>query len=556
MARQNPPIDAVATPNPRALNTGILCDNLRVLDFDIDDGAKCNDCLQIALQMWPGVPCRYRDNSARRLLLLRAAEGEPGKITLTGASHTTECGCKIEVLGKGHMFVAFGDHESGAKLQWTTPPGDVTLAELPAATEEEIQSFLARCAPIIGADKPPRTNGGDRKAGEPQANPQRLAPALAAIPNNARADWECWNIIGMAMWAATGGSESGLAMFDHWSARHPDYDPKATRERWDHYHTSPPSKIGAGTIFHLAAQHGWREPQPEDDPNYVALVDAQARQEERPSLRHATPEELTACTHVWRLHGANHPCRLTGVEDSHHGRVFVEVTRWDGAVGFAPKDDVIPKDQVAAVEAAEAAAKRAASQVPPAPDEPPGAPRQAPGHTQPPEPDTATEDDTETATPPSDNPSPQKTNGPEPPDDWGELQPPPCAEDDDFVLPVEFSENMLAYLFSEQHAETLVYVHGWGKWMRWENGRWREDHAVKVFDEARKICAREGERALRTLDPRTAKKVTAAINKASCIAAIERLARHHAPQTRAHQMFDANPGLLNGPSSSIRLKGA
>jgi Primase C terminal 2 (PriCT-2) len=81
--------------------------------------------------------------------------------------------------------------------------------------------------------------------------------------------------------------------------------------------------------------------------------------------------------------------------------------------------------------------------------------------------------------PPPQDPTPQ----PEPPD---EEQPPPQHEDDDFVLPIEFSENMLAYTFSRQHAHHLVYVHGWGKWMRYEAGRWREDHAVTVFDGSRR----------------------------------------------------------------------
>jgi hypothetical protein len=153
-------------------------------------------------------------------------------------------------------------------------------------------------------------------------------------------------------------------------------------------------------------------------------------------------------------------------------------------------------------------------------------------------------------TPPPDDP-PQPDDDHQPPDDE---QPPPHSEDDDFVLPVEFSENMLAYEFSQQHAHRLVYVHGWGKWMRWDAGCWREDHAITVFDEARKICAKEGERACNTLPPRSAAKVAAAINKAACVAAIERLARHHEGQVRPVEAFDADLMLLNGPRQNHPLK--
>jgi hypothetical protein len=58
----------------------------------------------------------------------------------------------------------------------------------------------------------------------------------------------------MAMWAATSGSESGFALFDAWARRNPSYDRELTRKRWEGYHKSPPNRIGAGTIFHLAKE--------------------------------------------------------------------------------------------------------------------------------------------------------------------------------------------------------------------------------------------------------------------------------------------------------------
>jgi hypothetical protein len=183
---------------------------------------------------------------------------------------------------------------------------------------------------------------------------------------------------------------------------------------------------------------------------------------------------------------------------------------------------------------------------PPPPPDPPG-------------PDPEPEPEPE---PPGDAPEPEPKpaskkhetgNGQKRPPLNEEEPPPRLLEHDDIVLPIEFSENRLAQLFSDRHAEVLVFVHGWGKWMRWDRGRWREDYAVTVFDEARKLCAREGARALFTLT-RSGVKVAAMINKASCIAAIERLARHHARQVRPLEIFDANRMLLNGQSTSFPLK--
>ena len=168
---------------------------------------------------------------------------------------------------------------------------------------------------------------------------------------------------------------------------------------------------------------------------------------------------------------------------------------------------------------------------------------QRPPDAPPPEPVAATEMET--------TPEPETTfefDG-EAPD---ETEPPARQrEHDDFVLPIEFSENRMSYLFSDRHQHHLVHVHGWGKWLRYHAGRWHEDHAVRVYDAARAICAEQGERARHTL--KSGNKVAAIINKAGCIAAIERLARHHEPQTRARDLFDAEQGRIGGPSRHSNL---
>jgi RecA-family ATPase len=328
LARQNPPHDAASVPAVDAINTGILCDGLRAVDFDIDDPAAANNCLQIALEMFPGAICRWRANSPRKLLLLRATEGEPPKAVLAGAHG------KIEVLGRGQQFVAFGGHESGAELRWTDAPGDVRLDELPAASEDDVQTFLARCAPILGATAGQQANGEDHDPGEPQADTLRIAAALAAIPNDGPADWEAWNRVGMAVWRATGGSSAGWEAFNAWSSRNPAYDPGETRARWDHYRTSPPTQIGAGTIFHLAKQHGWRDLQPEDDPAYARALEDEAQREaartaqiDKTLAANATPQQPQA-------NGQTEP--PSGWETAHPGPTQAGTNRKDAEPALKP----------------------------------------------------------------------------------------------------------------------------------------------------------------------------------------------------------------------------
>ena len=86
-----------------------------------------------------------------------------------------------------------------------------------------------------------------------------LAELVAAIPNNC--DWHGWNRVGMAIFAASGGSDQGGIIFDDWSSKAPNYDPYTTIARWRHYHRSPPTRLTIGTLIHLAREAGW-QPKP------------------------------------------------------------------------------------------------------------------------------------------------------------------------------------------------------------------------------------------------------------------------------------------------------
>lgn len=257
------------TVSPDALNTGILCDGLRAIDIDIDNATIAASVRAKALDAFGETVMRYRANSPRVLLLYRAAEGTPPKRAIAGTFG------KVEVLGRGQQFVGFGVHPSGADLQWMPEaPGDFSASELPAITEDAITAFLVSCAGSIGAKPEAPPHNGDRQTNHKLgADTLQVVAALSGIPNTGPADWEAWNRIGMATWAATGGGAGGLAAFHAWSEAHPSYDAAATTDRWNHYATSPPTQIGAGTLFYLAKQHRvveddlpeWEPPDEEPD---------------------------------------------------------------------------------------------------------------------------------------------------------------------------------------------------------------------------------------------------------------------------------------------------
>jgi hypothetical protein len=154
-ARCDPPLWAARPAQPSSVNTGVLTDGLRAVDLDIDDLAVAESCTGIANEVLGPAPVRFRRNSSRRLLLYRAAQGAPSKRSVAGQFG------KIEVLGKGQQFVAFGTHDTGVEIEWLSEsPGLITLDDLPVVTEGQITEFLTRCAAIIGASSP-KANGHD-----------------------------------------------------------------------------------------------------------------------------------------------------------------------------------------------------------------------------------------------------------------------------------------------------------------------------------------------------------------------------------------------------------
>jgi len=260
-ALANPPVDAIRDAEPDALNVGILCDGLRAIDIDVENLSMAQTIRSRAMERFGEAPLRYRDNSGRCLVLYRAAEGQPKKRVIKGTFG------KVEVLGHGQQFVAFGVHPSGAELRWMPEaPGDVAADHLPAVTEDQITAFLADVAPIIAAEPEAAQRNGHTSPHTSKlglrGDALQVVAALCAIPNTGPADWEAWNRIGMAAWAASGGSAAGLAAFHAWSEQHPSYDTDETERRWQHYAISPPTGIGAGTLFHLARQNREEPPPP------------------------------------------------------------------------------------------------------------------------------------------------------------------------------------------------------------------------------------------------------------------------------------------------------
>ena len=111
-----------------------------------------------------------------------------------------------------------------------------------------------------------------RSCGTPTAahslsgTPEAVRAALAWIPN-ADLDYDSWVRIGLALKGALG--DGGGDLFAAWSAQSGKDEPAFTAKTWDGLR---PERIGAGTLYHLAMERGWK-------PDAALVLDGAAPQD-------------------------------------------------------------------------------------------------------------------------------------------------------------------------------------------------------------------------------------------------------------------------------------
>jgi predicted P-loop ATPase len=118
--------------------------------------------------------------------------------------------------------------------------------------EIEASEVIDLLEPVV----PAQCAGGCRRGGSQhdcELDDHDLA-ALGQIIANPDREWADWNRLGMAFFAASNGSEAGLAAFNQVSQRSAKYDASDTRRRWEHFHQSPPHRLGPGTLIYEARQ--------------------------------------------------------------------------------------------------------------------------------------------------------------------------------------------------------------------------------------------------------------------------------------------------------------
>ena len=265
----NPPGCVSRAPDGDAMNTGVMANGYRVIDLDIDDREASAQLADLASSMLGRAPTRYRENSGRRLMVYRAAQGEPGKRSIKGAIG------KVEVLGKGQQFVAYGKHPSGVDLMWDRALEEWPADDLTIVTEDQVGAFLAACADIIGSADHARDVIPLRMSEYTANSPTGLAEIdhlLSAIP--ADSPYDEWVTALMAVHAATGGSADGLSIADNWSRMGSKYKAGEVAKKWASFKASG---VTGASLAALARNYGAdlsaiRIAHMPEDPEWEAMV--------------------------------------------------------------------------------------------------------------------------------------------------------------------------------------------------------------------------------------------------------------------------------------------
>lgn len=232
-------IAAVADKHP-ASGVGVAggYKDLAPADIDAEDPAivaailACLPASPVGKRGQRGKTLFYRSKCAARKI--RAADGR----------------MLFELLPSGQVVIPPSVHpDTKAPYVWTTPDTLLTVPveDLPVITEEHLAAVEKALEPYTEA-KPtehvaplPRSEDSDR-----------IRSALAAIPSD---DRDVWVRVGMAIQSELG--DAGFALWREWSMSSIKFDEADTRAKWKSF--GKKGGVGIATVFHLAAEHGWRE---------------------------------------------------------------------------------------------------------------------------------------------------------------------------------------------------------------------------------------------------------------------------------------------------------
>lgn len=244
---------------------GIITGRIVGNDIDVRHDEAAKEIHNAADRIFGNMPVRY-GAAPKRMLVGRTDEPFPKMKTadfkFPGDAEDAKPH-KVEVLCDGQQFVAFAVHPGTGKPYWWDGdlPLNIPAADLPLVTREAAAEFVEECEAILlrhGGLRVKKLKGhgedAPKESGRLRGDPEKCRSALAAIKNY-DLDRDDWAYMAYVVKGAMG--EEGYKPFLEWSAdlkKH--HNEQTVRTLWDS--TPAPNRVGAGTLFYLAKQRGWK----------------------------------------------------------------------------------------------------------------------------------------------------------------------------------------------------------------------------------------------------------------------------------------------------------
>jgi hypothetical protein len=176
---------------------------------------------------------------------------------------TGRLGPGIDVRGEGGMAVAPPSVRADGVYQWVK------------------KALIANAPPWMLAQLMERPYRQRIQEEAELVHPALVTATVEHVPTEL--NWHQRNRIGMAIFACTGGSQAGLAIWDAWLQKSGKYNARATQQRWAALHRCPPNNIGYGTLMYLATRA---------NPNWLAEFDRELMETMRQTNRRGIKRPL------------------------------------------------------------------------------------------------------------------------------------------------------------------------------------------------------------------------------------------------------------------------
>lgn len=234
-------------------NIGINTRNTPAVDIDVYDADVAADMEKFILERIDDAPVRV-GRAPKRLLVFRT-NSPFRKMSSTwtdgdGQSH------KIEILGDGQQFVAYGIHpDTGLPYTWTSldQPIDTPANKLPLLTVgtcQKILDYFDKICEAEGWTRGDRTAGGTVEDADEDIGSMKRVLAITEetvvqtldLLDNDDADYDDWLEVGMALHHQFQGGTRGLELWHEWGERSSKYVSEETNRKYESF------GHGSGTI--------------------------------------------------------------------------------------------------------------------------------------------------------------------------------------------------------------------------------------------------------------------------------------------------------------------